>query len=87
MKGELFKAFRAIHKSGRQNVRLDDIFDAWKKTVPESKRLIGEMRGAFKFRHWLAHGERWEMRARYDFESLYDIAANVFGTFDFVNAD
>jgi hypothetical protein len=85
VKGDLFKAFRDMHKSRTRSIRLDDIFEAWKVNVPGSKRLIGELRGAFKFRHWLAHGERWELRAnRYDFDSLYDIGATVFGTFEFV---
>ena len=47
IKGDLFKAFRAIHKSGKRNVRLDeDILEAWKANVTGSKRLIGELRGA-----------------------------------------
>ncbi len=86
VKGNLFKAFRNIHKSGRRKVRLDeDIFEAWKQNVAESKQLIGELRGAFKFRHWLAHGEYWELKGnKYDFDSLYDIAEAVLSTFGFV---
>lgn len=89
IKGNLFKAFRSIHKSGRRNVRLDDdIFEAWKENVTESKRLIGELRGAFRFRHWLAHGEYWELKGnKYDFDSLYNIGDEVLKTFDFVTPD
>jgi hypothetical protein len=89
IKGDLFKAFRAIHKSGKRNVRLDeDIFEAWKANVTGSKRLIGELRGAFKFRHWLAHGQYWELKSRkYDFSSVYDLAYEVMNTFGFVGPD
>jgi hypothetical protein len=84
----LLKAFQTIRRSGRPKVRLDDIFEAWKQNVAGSKRLIGELKGAFKFRHWLAHGEYWELKAnKYDFDSLYDIGDEVLRTFDFVTPD
>jgi hypothetical protein len=88
VKGPLFKAFRAIHKARGKKVRLkDDIFEAWKKSVVGSKPLIGELRGAFRFRDWLAHGESWELKGnKYSFDSLYDLAVQVSQAFDFVGA-
>lgn len=88
VKGNLSRAFRTIRKS-RRNVRLDeDIFDAWKGSVTGSNRLIGQLKGAFRFRHWLAHGEYWELKGnKYDFDSLYDIAVEVLNTFDLVTSD
>jgi uncharacterized protein YutE (UPF0331/DUF86 family) len=66
----------------------EDIFEAWKANVTGSKRLIGELRGAFKFRHWLAHGQYWELKSRkYDFSSVYDLAYEVMNTFGFVGPD
>jgi hypothetical protein len=42
--------------------------------------LIGELRSAFKFRNWLAHGRYWtpKLGRNYDFESLYLLADAVF---------
>jgi hypothetical protein len=89
VKGSLFRAFRDIHKSRERFVRLDeDIFEAWEQNVPESQKLIRALRGAFKFRHWLAHGCSWVLKGgQYDFESLYDLAINVLTTLDFVSLD
>lgn len=88
VKGDLFKAFRNIHKSGKRYVRLDDILEAWKRNVPESQPLIGALRSAFNFRDWLAHEHCWVFKGRkYDFDSLYDLADNVLNTFDFVSPD
>jgi len=52
MKDDLSRAFRAIHKSRKARVSLDeDIFEAWKENSTGSRQLIGELRGAFRFRH------------------------------------
>jgi hypothetical protein len=86
VKGPLFKAFRDIHKSRKRNVRLsEDIFEGWKESVPGVGPLVEPLRRAFKFRHWLAHGEYWELKGRkYDFDSLYDLAVQVSQAFSFV---
>ena len=46
-------------------------------------KLIGDLRGAFRFRHWLAHGRYWnpKLGQKYDFVSVYSLAANVLGDF------
>jgi hypothetical protein len=84
----LFRAFRIMHKS-KKRARLDeDIFEAWKQNVVGSQQLIAALRGAFKFRHWLAHGEYSELKGRkYDFDSLYDLADEVLQAFEFVSPD
>jgi hypothetical protein len=91
VKGELFKAFRAIQKSGKRNVRLsEDILEVWKEkgNIPGSKLLIGQLRGAMRFRHWLAHGEHWELKGnKYDFDFLYDLAKQMSQAFHFVGPD
>jgi len=84
MKDELSKAFRRIYKSKKTNVRLDeDIFEAWRRDRT-LRQLIGELRGAFRFRHWMAHG-RYAVRptGKYDFGSIYLLAENVLNVFDF----
>jgi hypothetical protein len=55
------RAFRALYKEQGRNVRLeDDIFVTWRKEHLQTGPLIGELVGAFKFRHWLAHGSYWQ---------------------------
>ena len=57
MKDSLSRAFRAIYKSRKTRVSLEnDIFEAWWDNSTGSRQLISELRRAFKFRHWLAHG-------------------------------
>jgi len=84
MKDPLSRAFRAIYKERETKVRLDeDIFEAWREHLAGSRRLIGELRGAFNFRHWLAHGryEEPNLGRKYDFNSVYDLAAGVLNAF------
>ena len=83
LKDDLSRAFRAKHKRLRddQNVSLEkDIFDAWSRHAPGANQLIGELRGAFRFRHWLAHGRYWtpKLGRSYDFEYLYRLADGVY---------
>ena len=43
-----------------------------------------DLKGAFKFRHWLAHGRYWDPnlgRKKYDFQSLYALAEEFFECF------
>ncbi len=56
LKDDLSIHFREVEKIRKSAVRLDeDILEGWKRHEPlASSRLIGELRGAFKFRHWLA---------------------------------
>jgi hypothetical protein len=80
MKGPLSRDLRAIYKSRKTNVGLDeDIFEAWAQNYTEFQRLIGEVRGAFKFRHWVAHGQYWtpKLGRKYDFNYVYLLAENV----------
>lgn len=90
MKDSLSRVCRTIHKSRKQRVRLDeDILEAWRQNLTGASLLIGALRGAFKYRHWLAHGRYWKPKlgARYDFNTIYDIAENVLSTFPFVDSD
>ena len=70
----------AFRRQRRTNVRLDeDILETWKVNHPQMRRLISELRGAF--RHWLAHGRYWRVGQKYDFESLYVLAEEVLARF------
>jgi len=84
MKDDLSRAFRAIYKYRGTRVSLDDdIFQAWRENSTASRQLIGDLRGAFNFRHWLAHGRYWEPRLgrKYDFNFVYSLADSVLSAF------
>lgn len=68
----------AFRKYRKANVRLDeDIWEVWCINHPETRPLIGQLRGAFKFRHWLAHGRYWQMGQKYDFQTVFLLAQSV----------
>lgn len=80
-KDSLSKAFRVLYKRRRTKVRFEDhILTTWRESHPETRRLIDELKGAFKFRHWLAHGSYWEpnLARKYDYEGVYGLAESVF---------
>jgi hypothetical protein len=76
-KDPLSKAFRNIYREKGENARFDDdLLELWGKCYPEFRRLIGELRAALHFRHWLAHGRYWERptHGRFDYVSVYTLA-------------
>ncbi|MGB6326104.1 MAG: hypothetical protein WBG11_10105 [Methylocella sp.] len=78
------KAFRVLYIKHRNNVRLEEqIFATWRQKHPETAQLISELKGAFKFRHWLAHGTHWEpnLARKYDYEGIYALAGSVLESF------
>jgi len=66
---------------------LDDILEGWKRYTSASSSLIGDLRGAFKFRHWLAHGRYWTPRfgRKYDFDSVRLMAEGIVAGFQFAS--
>jgi hypothetical protein len=79
-KDPLSRALRQIYRGKRERASLeDDILEAWKKNTTVPPKVIGDIIGAMKFRHWLAHGRYWPPRLgrRYDFFSVYTLAAEV----------
>jgi hypothetical protein len=75
-------AFRKLSRTRRKRVRLDeDIWEVWRQNHPLTGPLIGQLRGAFKFRHWLAHGRYWQVGRKYDFQTLYILADGVLASF------
>lgn len=88
---DVSRAFRDIYKDRQENVSLDeDIFETWKeKSSAPGPRLIGELRGAFNFRHYLAHGRYWEPKLgrKYDFNFIYSLADYVLNAFPLLKFD
>lgn len=84
------RELRALHKRKGSRASLeDDIFDAWKKRTSVPGRLIEDLKGAFKYRHWLAHGRYWEPKLgrRYDYDGVYILAKMVFSSFPLEGAE
>lgn len=76
-KSELSRALRQIYKDKEERARLDnDLLACWRDHSDLSKGLIGDLIGAFTYRHWLAHGRYWTPKfgRRYDYHSVYNIA-------------
>lgn len=72
----------AFRKYRKENIRLDeDIWETWKIHHPAVGPLIGRLRSAFRFRHWLAHGRYWTIGQKYDFQTVYLLAQAVSDTF------
>lgn len=90
-KDAVARAFRLIYKDREEEASLDeDIFETWKEnTSAPGPRLIGELRGAFNFRHYLAHGRYWEPKLgrKYDFNFIYSLADDVLNTFPLLKFD
>ena len=84
------RAFRAIYRTRRERASLEqEIFQAWVDNSSGVGRLIGELRGAFKFRHWLAHGRYWtpKLGRPYTFVDIYTLAELVLQSFPFFEFD
>lgn len=85
-KDVLSVAFRSIYKTKGKRVSLeDDIFIAWKDNTAYPSRLISDLKGAFRYRHWLAHGRYWEPKLgrKYDYFSVFTLVQTVFDSFPF----
>jgi hypothetical protein len=86
---QISKDFRDIfkhHKSIKTHVRLDEeIFEVWKQYSFSTPSLIGELRGAFKLRHWLEHGRYWTPKfgRRYDYTGVYTLGTVTLQHFPF----
>ena len=56
-KDPVSRAFRSIYAAKQEYASLEDeIFGTWVDNSSGSRSIISELRGAFRFRHWLAHG-------------------------------
>jgi hypothetical protein len=76
-RSSLSRALREIHKEKKEYARLDDdILGAWKEHSTVGKPVISVLIGAFKYRHWLAHGRYWipKFGRTYDYQTIYSIA-------------
>jgi hypothetical protein len=77
------RVFQNIYRDKKDRARLDeDIFDVWKVNSYGATSIIGALKGAFKFRNWLAHG-RYLVRdgQKYDYATVYGLADAALNSF------
>ena len=85
-KDPVSRAFRNIYKAKQQQASLEnEIFGTWANNSSVPRSMIGELRGAFRFRHWLAHGRYWvpKLGRRYDFNDIFALADLTLRSFPF----
>jgi hypothetical protein len=83
-KDNISRAFRNLYRDRKLQVSLEtEIFEVWRTHSPTSPGIISELRGAFKFRHWLAHGRYRtpKLGRRYDYNDIYTLANITLGHF------
>lgn len=83
----LSKALKKIHNIKATKASLeDDILQAWKENTNDSSQLISHLKGAYKYRHWLAHGRYWSPkmgRPDYDYSEIYQLVETTINSFPF----
>ena len=77
------QTFREVYKTrcnhNKVKVRLEeDILDVWGNHLPKTKPDVSRLKGALKYRNWLAHGRYWvpKIGQRYDPIGIIQIATN-----------
>ena len=82
---DVSRAFRNLHNNKGRRVSLEgDILAAWLQNSNVSRQVIADLKRAFKYRHWLAHGRYWNPRFRkLDYEEVYMLAEATLNTFPF----
>jgi hypothetical protein len=74
------RQFRGLFAEYQYRISLEDkLFEEWKTAPSITGSIMSDLKGAFKYRHWLAHGRYWVPRLgqQYDFNGLYILAMNV----------
>jgi hypothetical protein len=82
----LSQAFRDVFAAHGRRVDLEDtVLGCWKTHADVDSDLISELRGAFKYRHWLAHGRYWtpKLGRHYDYADVYTMAVAIRNGFPF----
>jgi|SRR5271170_7582072 len=77
---DLTRAFQILHEKKGPRVSLDkEIFEEWKKHTTMSKKVLGQLKAAFHYRDWLAHGRYWipNLGQQYDYQSIAALAQIV----------
>jgi len=89
-KDALSRRFRRIFKKKKERISFDtELIDSWAQEHPEYKQILGELRGAWRYRHWLAHGRYWlpKLGRKYDYFSLHSLAESIHNQLPLVSTD
>ena len=88
-KDSMSREFRRLHKKKGVRVSLEDeIFDVWKRHALGVNSIIGALRAAFNFRHWLAHGRYWVPRfQKYDYLAVYSLGETALNSLPLVGPE
>jgi hypothetical protein len=84
-KDPLSRAMRALHGEKANNARLEDeLLEIWKREGSVASLVISEVRAAFRYRHWLAHGRYWLLKTgrTYDFTTVYEVSDAMLSQMD-----
>ncbi len=84
-KDPLSRAMRDLHKEKGNRARLEDeLLELWKVDGHVSASVISGVRAAFHYRHWLAHGRYWLLKAgrSYDFTTVYQVSDALINEMD-----
>jgi hypothetical protein len=80
-KDSLSRSMRDLYNKNGLKVSLsNDLLELWGTQFPECKAVIGNYRGAIKFRDWRAHGRWWvpKIGKKYLLQDIFDIADQLF---------
>ncbi len=80
-KDDISRKFRILFAEYQYRIPLEDVlFDVWKENPEIDRSIISQLKGVFIYRHWLAHGRYWLLKAgrkKFDFYDLYNLAIEV----------
>lgn len=78
-KDEISRKFRSLFSDYQYRIPLErGILEEWKNSTEISSSIISNIKGAFKYRHWLAHGRYWTYKSsKYDFYGMYSLAEQI----------
>lgn len=88
-KDAMSRTMRALHAEKSSGARLDeDLLELWKRDGNIAGPVISEVRASLRYRHWLAHGRYWVLKAgrQYDFTLVYELADAFMAGMDDYNA-
>jgi hypothetical protein len=81
LKDPISREMRALYSVKDVRAALvEDIISTWQVNTIGSSKLFEDLKGALKYRHWLAHGRYWApkmARQRYDYRSIYELTEQV----------
>ena len=74
-KDAVSRALRDLYQARGRQVRWDDLLDVWKshQLEPASRLVIGELKSAYHYRHWLAHGRYWPLSQTFTYGQVYRV--------------